>query len=443
MTRDLASPEAEQSVLGSILLDQSALEQVIDQLKPEDFYYETHELVYRAMLAVRAAGKPPDLTTIVSHLHDLNQLEAVGGLAFLAELSEHVGTAANIRYYAHEVVEKARLRRLVKLGAETQAKIDLHTNPDEVLSWLLGNCVNLLAESTLEQEEYIGKIVGAVRQKLEDMWYSKLPPGVMTGFLDIDNFLGGLHPKNLILLAARPSMGKSALALNIAYNVARRGLPVGIISLEMSKEQFGARMVASVGRINLEQIINCNLSPIEWANISDVEAEVESLPIVVDDRSRVLINDIQARCYRWRQTYNLGLVIIDYLQLIRDEKRKGNREAEVAETSQKLKSLAKELEIPILALCQLNREVEKRTDKRPILADLRESGALEQDADVVLMLYRDEFYNPESDLRGVAELFIRKNRNGRTGKMFLQFTKEYTLFQNYISEPERRPYEAE
>lgn len=427
----ISSPEAEQSVIGAVLIKSEALEQIIDQIKPEDFYYLNHAEIFQAMLAIRNNGDPVDLTTVTARLFDLCKLDDVGGLAYLADLSEHVGTWANVEHYAKQVVEKSRLRKLAKLGLETQGKIDPSSNPDEILSWLLGNCVNLLAESTLEQEEYIGKIVGTVRQKLEDVWYSKLPPGVMTGFLDIDNILGGLHRKDLILLAARPSMGKSAMALNIACNVARKGLPVGIISLEMSKEQFGARMVSSTGRINLERIINCDLSTDEWAKMSEVETEVESLPIVVDDRSRVSIEDVQARCYRWRQTYNMGLVIIDYLQLIRDEKWRGSREAEVSKISQRLKSLAKELDMPVMALCQLNRDVEKRTDKRPILADLRESGALEQDADVVMMLYRDEFYNPESDLCGVAELFIRKNRNGRTGNVFLQYAKEYTLFQNY------------
>jgi len=432
-----SNQEAEQSVLGGILLEGRGLDQVADLLKPEDFYFEAHGRIYQAMLGLYQKREPVDLSTVATRLLDQGILEQVGGLVFLAELSEHVGTAANIEYYARIVSNKAILRRLIRAAGEIAARCyQPLEDAEECLDWA-ENHVFEIATSKQRTDLYaIGTLVENEIALLEAI-HSKEKgriTGIPSGFTDLDKMTAGFQPSDLIILAARPSMGKTALALNMAYNAAGKKCPVAIFSLEMSKEQLVRRLLSAIGQVDAANLRNAFLGDKEWVALQEAAGRLFECPIVIDDTPAASVLEVRAKCRRLKAQDKLGLVILDYLQLMRGRHDVNSREQEISEISRSLKAMAKELNVPVIALSQLNREVEKRTNKRPELSDLRESGAIEQDADVILFIYRDEVYNQNSDQKGIAEILLKKQRNGQTGDLKLFFWKEYTLFRDYSGE---------
>ncbi len=432
-----ANQEAEQSVLGGILLDGGAMDQIVDLLQPEDFYYDTHARIYQAMLELYKKREPVDLTTVTARLYDQGILEQVGGLVFLAELSEHVGTAANIEFYGKIVYDKAILRRLIQCAGVIAARC---YQPVEDVAECLDQAedsIFQIASAKIRSSLYpIGRLVEDEIALLESIYNKERGKitGVPCGFTDLDRMTAGFQPSDLIILAARPSMGKTALALNIAYNAARQKYPVAVFSLEMSKEQLVRRLLSAIGRVDASNLRQAFLTDKDWAGLQEAAGELLECPIYIDDTPAATVLEVRAKCRRLKAKDNLGIVIIDYLQLMRGRHDANSREQEISEISRSLKAMAKELNVPVIALSQLNREVEKRTNKRPELSDLRESGAIEQDADVIVFIYRDEVYNPNSDQKGIAEILVKKQRNGQTGDLKLFFWKEFTLFRDHTAE---------
>ncbi len=433
--------EAEQSVLGAILLRPSVLDQVADILHPLDFYREAHGKIYQAIIDLYNRHDPVDLQTVVILLQERGQLESVGGPVFLSGLSEHVGTAANADYYARVVHDKAILRRLRDCCQEIE---EACLKPIEEVEEFLDraeNKVYQVAESKIRLGfQSIEGLVNKEIATLEEIWGRKdgALTGVSSGFIDLDNLTAGFQASDLIVIAARPSMGKTALALNIAFNAAyKAGKPVGFFSLEMSKEQLVRRLLSSVGQVDASQIRRASfLSSDEWRKLQEAAGELLDCPLYVDDSPAATVLEIRAKSRRLRAEGKLELAIIDYLQLMRGRGEARSREQEISEISRSLKALAKELNIPVIALSQLSREPEKRERKRPQLADLRESGAIEQDADVVIFIYRDEMYNPNSADKGVAEVIVAKQRNGPTDTLKLSFRTKFTRFDNLAQKEE-------
>ena len=428
-----ASPEAEQSVLGAILLRPQVMDLVADTLGPPDFYREAHRRIYQVMLDLYNRHEPVDLVSVNNLLKERGQLEEVGGPLFLTGLSEHVGIAANADYYARLVHDKAVLRRLLSCSQEiATACLAPVEDVAEFLDWAEHHVFEV-AEAKIRQG--FQPIEGLVNQEiatLESIWGRKdsAITGVPSGFVDLDNYTAGFQPSDLIILAARPSMGKTALALNIAFNAAYKPrTPVALFSLEMSKEQLVRRLLSSIGEVDASQIRRAAfLTHQEWAHLQEAAGYLIDCPIFIDDTPAASVLEIRAKCRRLKAEGKLGLVIIDYLQLMRGRGDAPSREQEISEISRSLKALAKELHVPVIALSQLNRRVEERPNKRPQLADLRESGAIEQDADVILFIYRDEVYREDSPDKGVAEVIVGKQRNGPTGKVRLSFRDKYTRF---------------
>ena len=429
-----ASPEAEQSVLGAILLRPPGMDLVADTLSPQDFYREAHRRIYQVMLDLFNRHEPVDLVSVNNLLKERGQLEEVGGPLFLTGLSEHVGIAANADYYARLVHDKAVLRRLLSCSQEIAgACLSPVEDVGEFLDWA-EHQVFSVAEAKIRQGFL--PIEGLVNQEiatLEAIWGRKddAITGVRSGFKDLDNYTAGFQPSDLIIIAARPSMGKTALALNVAFNAAydKPQTPVAFFSLEMSKEQLVRRFLSSEGTVDASQIRRAAfLTHQEWANLQEAAGKLLDCQIYIDDTPAATVLEIRAKCRRLKAEGKLGLVIIDYLQLMRGRGNAPSREQEISEISRSLKALAKELHVPVVALSQLNRRVEERPNKRPQLADLRESGAIEQDADVILFIYRDEVYREDSPDKGTAEVIVGKQRNGPTGKVRLSFRDKYTRF---------------
>ncbi|MBW1952624.1 MAG: replicative DNA helicase [Deltaproteobacteria bacterium] len=432
--RPPANLEAEQSVLGAILLQGTALDRVVDLLSPEDFYREAHGRIYRAMLELYQRREPVDLVTVTARLHDRQILEEVGGPVFLAGLSEQVGTTANIEYYAKIVHDKSILRRLISRAEEIAGSCYTPVEDvAELLDWAESRVFEI-AESTLHSGFHpVNKLVDSEIATLETIWSrGELISGVRSGFRELDKLTAGLQPSDLIVLAARPSMGKTALSLNIAYNAAFYSkIKVAFFSLEMSKEQLVRRLLSAVGLIDTSHLRRAFLTEDDWRSLQEAASHLMECPMVIDDTPAPSVLEVRAKCRRLKAEGNLGLVIIDYLQLIRGRKELASREQEISEISRSLKGLAKELHVPVLALSQLNRRVEDRPNKRPQLADLRESGAIEQDADVVIFIYRDEVYKEDSPDKGTAEITIGKQRNGPTGKFKLAYRDKFTRFDDF------------
>ncbi len=429
-----ANLEAEQSVLGAILLRPESLDRVADFLATADFYREAHSRIYQAVIDLYNRHEPVDLKTVTFLLNERGQLEAVGGPIFLAGLSEQVGTAANVDYYARLVHDKAVLRRLMECSQEIAgACLKPIEDVEEFLDWA-EHRVFEVAEAKIRQgfqpiEELVNKEIAT----LETIWGQKdgAVTGVPSHFLDLDNYTAGFQPSDLIIIAARPSMGKTALALNIAFNAAyeKPNVPVAFFSLEMSKEQLVRRLLSSVGQVDASQIRRAAfLTGQEWAELQEAAGKLLDCPIRIDDTPAATVLEIRAKCRRLKAEGKLGLVIIDYLQLMRGRADVPSREQEISEISRSLKALAKELHVPVIALSQLNRRVEERPNKRPQLSDLRESGAIEQDADVILFIYRDELYREDSPDKGTAEIIVGKQRNGPTGKLKLAYRDKFTRF---------------
>jgi len=425
--------EAEQSVLGAMIINKDAINTAVEQLHPEDFYREANEEIYRAIIELYNRNEPVDLVTLSEELKKRDTLENIGGLHYLAELSGGVGLSSNIKYYCDIVEEKSILRRLILSCDNIMGKS--YEDNEEVNS-IIEQAEKEIFDIT--QGRHKGGFV-SIKEVLLDS-FSRIEElaahqgeltGLTTGFIDIDNKLSGLQKSDLILLAARPSMGKTALGVNIAINSAiKADASVAIFSLEMSKEQLAQRMISSVAHVDLQKIISGRLEEEEWLKIINVMAPLSQANIFIDDTAGISLLEMKAKCRRLKIEKGLDLVVIDYLQLMESESRHESRQQEISSISRGLKALAKEMECPVIALSQLSRAPELRSDHRPILSDLRESGAIEQDADVVMFLYRDEYYNEDTDKKNIGEVIIAKHRNGPTGTVELVWKKEFTKFLN-------------
>jgi replicative DNA helicase len=433
------SLEAEESVLGGILLDNTALDPVIEVLIAEDFYRESHRKIFRAMLDLSEKGEPADIITLGEVLRAKNAIADVGGMTYLAELAERVPTAANILHYARIVKEKAILRGLI--GTTTQIATRSYEAGEDVDHLLdeAEQSIFAISEGRIKPSFYKMSDVIMDTLKTVEMLHDRkqLVTGVATGFDDLDKLLAGLQPSDLIILAGRPAMGKTAFALNVAQQAAlgEGKTGVAIFSLEMAKEQLVLRMLCSQARVDSSKVRGGFLSDQDFERLAISAQHLGDAPIFIDDSAGLSVLEVRAKARRLKRdpTVNLGLIIIDYLQLMRGNAE--SREQEISQISRSLKNLAKELQLPVVALSQLNRQVEQRADRRPLLADLRESGAIEQDADVVAFVFREEAYQPDNEeVRGLAEIIVAKQRNGPIGTVRLTFRSEYTRFENYTEE---------
>jgi replicative DNA helicase len=436
------SVEAEQSVLGGLLLDNLAWDKIADLVNELDLYRQDHRQILRAITRLIGANKPADVITVAEVLQSHGELEGVGGLPYLASLANNTPSAANIRRYAEIVRERAVMRKLV----ETATGIaDTAYSPNgKSASQLLDEAeakVFEIAESGTRGGAGFSPIKPLLRQVMErvDELYSRDNPddvtGVPTGFKDLDSKTSGLQPGDLIIVAGRPSMGKTAFSVNIAENVAvDTGLPVAIFSMEMASTQLVMRMIGSVGKLDQHKLRTGRLGEDDWPRLTYAMGKLNEAPVFIDETPALNPLELRARARRLaRECGKLGLIVIDYIQLMSASSNGENRATEISEISRSLKALAKELNVPVIALSQLNRSLEQRPNKRPVMSDLRESGAIEQDADVILFIYRDEVYNPESQDKGTAEIIIGKQRNGPIGTVRLTFLGEYTKFEGYSS----------
>ncbi len=425
--------EAEKCVLGSIFLDKSALLKVVEILSPEDFYREAHGAIFRTMLDLFNHNEPIDLITVHAALKERDLLEQVGGASYLAELANFVPTAANVVYYANIVREKAILRRLIMASTEIASRCYEAVEPvDELLEEAERKIFEIRAQGDKKTFFPIKEVIKDAVLQIEHLHQRREDvTGVPTGFHEFDRLTAGLQNSDLIIIAGRPSMGKTSFALNIAQHASiEHNIPVAIFSLEMSKEQLATRMLCAEARVDAQGIRTGRLSEADWQRLTYAANRLSQASIFIDDTPALTVLELRAKARRLLAEHGLGLVIIDYLQLMRGRERRERREQEISEISSSLKAMAKELNVPVVALSQLNRRVEERPDKRPQLSDLRESGAIEQDADVIVFIYRDEVYNKNTNEKGVAELIIGKQRNGPTGVVRLGFQARYSTFVN-------------
>jgi replicative DNA helicase len=433
------SIEAEESLLSAILLDNNTLLEVVELLAVADFYRTAHQKIYAAVIDLFDKGEPVDLVTLANNLKEKGQLDAIGGASYLARLVDAIPLAVNAQNYAKIIADKASLRRLIeKANAITKRCYDDRGNVDDVIDYAEASIFEISERKTSQSFHPISRLIIRNIETLEENQGNKsLVTGVPMGFGQLDNLTSGLQKSDLIILAARPSMGKTALALNIARNAAvDSNIPVAIFSLEMSKEQLSLRMLCAEARLDSSRLRGGFFSMDDWHRLTDAAGNLSESPIYIDDSPSLSAMEIRAKARRLKMDKNIGLVIIDYLQLMKARAGAERRDLEISEISRSLKALAKELEIPLLAISQLNRMLEQRNDKRPKLSDLRESGALEQDADVVAFIYRDEVYNQDDNNpeKGIAEIILAKQRNGPTGKVKLTFLDAYTRFENLAPE---------
>lgn len=426
--------EAEQSVIGAIFLEPQALITASEILMPEDFYRVAHKKIFETMLVLSDKGQPLDLVTIAEELKVKNELEDIGGISYITELANAVPTAANIVYYANIVEEKSLLRKLIRVA--TSIVEDGYTREDEVEA-LLGEAEKKMMEVSSRKNagdfRHIKDVLVETYDNIELLHTRKGDvTGIPTGFRDLDKITAGFQRNDLIIVAARPSVGKTAFALNVAQNVATKtDENVAIFSLEMGAEQLVMRMLCAEGNIDAQVLRTGNLEADDWRKLTMAMGSLSNAGIFIDDSPGIRINEIRSKCRRLQQEHGLGMIMIDYLQLIMGSGRgSDNRQQEVSEISRSLKALARELKIPVIALSQLSRGVEQRQDKRPMMSDLRESGSIEQDADIVSFLYREDYYDKETEMQNMIEIIIAKQRNGPTGTVTLAFAKEYNKFLN-------------
>lgn len=429
------SIEAEESILSTILLDNSTLLDVLELLKPEDFYRTAHQKIFTAIDTLFSKAEPVDLITLTNELRDNDQLEEIGGAAYLARLVDTVPSAINVRHYASIVRDKSALRRLIAKSAEIMQRCYEDAGDfDRVLDFAEGAVFEISEGKHHAAFHPISKIIESNIDALEERQGNRaLVTGIPTGFSRLDHMTSGLQGSDLIILAARPAMGKTALALNLASNAAfKSNVPVAVFSLEMSKEQLSMRMLCSEARVDASRVRSGFLNPDDWNRITEAAGALSEAPIYIDDSPDISATSIRTKSRRLKMDKDLGLIIVDYLQLMRGHHNTERRDLEISEISRSLKLLAKELNVPVLALSQLNRKLEERSDKRPQLSDLRESGALEQDADLVAFIYRDEVYNKDENNpnKGTAEIILAKQRSGPTGIVPLTFLGAYTRFEN-------------
>ncbi len=431
--------EAEASILSAILIDNSILLDVLELLSPEDFYKSTHKVIFAGMSELFARNEPVDLVTLTNLLREQKQLEKIGGATYLASLVDSVPLAVNAQHYARIIRDKAALRLLIKKSNDiTKRCFEDGGNVDGVIDFAESAIFEISGEKNKQAFYSLGQIIETNIDALEERQGNKsLLTGVPTGFTYFDNLTSGCQNSDLIILAARPSMGKTALALNIARNAAiDANIPVGFFSLEMSKEQLSMRMLCAEARIDSSRLRGGFFTREDWVQLTDAASILSEAPIYIDDSPDISAMSIRAKSRRLKLDKNIGMIFIDYLQLMRGPTTAERRDLEISEISRSLKALAKEINIPVIALSQLNRKLEERSDKRPQLSDLRESGALEQDADVVAFIYRDEIYNRDENnpQKGKAEIIIAKQRNGPVGVVQLTFLGTYTRFENMALE---------
>jgi replicative DNA helicase len=427
--------EAEQCVLGSILLHQGAILKAVEILSPDDFYRPEHALIYAAMIRLFDKAEPQDLVTVTNALKDENKLDKIGGPAYLANLTDIVPVAANIGYYGKIVREKSILRKLIATSTEIASRCYEEQDDIDALLDETEQTIFEISSAKSSQSYYpISSVINDSFKMVEKLSERReMITGVPSGFNEFDKMTAGLQPSDMIILAGRPSMGKTALAMNMVQNAAMLSkVPVGVFSLEMSKEQLGMRMLCSISRVDAQNLRTGHISDNDWPNLARAHGMLSESPIYIDDTPAISILEIRAKARRLKTEHNIGLIVVDYLQLMRGRGSADSREQEISEISRSLKAMAKELHIPVIALSQLNRSLESRPDKRPKLSDLRESGAIEQDADVICFIYRDEVYNKSGDnpKKGIAELIIGKQRNGPTGTVHLAFLDRITTFEN-------------
>ncbi len=427
--------EAETSVLGGVLLDNEALNRVLEVIKEGDFYRESHRKIFSAILDLYERSEPVDLITLTEVLRGREVLEQVGGIEYLNSLVNSIPTAANITYYAKIVKEKAILRKLVNRATEIVSQVYGHSgNVDDFLDQAERSIFEISEDRVRPSFYPIKDIIKSSFKTIERLYEKRqLITGVPTGFGKLDELTSGLQPSDLIIVAGRPSMGKTAFALNItAHASIEAAVPAAIFSLEMAKEQLAIRMLCSEGKVDAHRLRGGFLSESDWPKLTRAAGSLSEAPIFIDDTPGITVLEMRAKTRRLKAEHNLGLVVVDYLQLMRGRADSDTREQEISDISRSLKALAKELNLPVIALSQLNRRVEERGDKRPQLADLRESGAIEQDADVIIFLYRDEVYNKSEDNpnKGKAEIIIGKQRNGPTDKFELTFLDKFTCFED-------------
>lgn len=426
--------EAEQAVLGAVLLDSDSLVSVLERISSEDFYRTAHQLIFEAMVELSEEGEPIDLVTLTSKLQDKQQLNDVGGVSYLTELANAVPTAANVDYYAQIVEEKSMLRRLIRTA--TQIVSNGYANSEDV-GELLSEAEQRIMEISNQRSTKgfipIRDVLMDVFERVEFLHQQKGGiTGIPSGFADLDKMTSGFQRSDLIIVAARPSVGKTAFALNIAQNVGVRAKQtVAIFSLEMSAAQLVQRIICAEANVDAGRMRTGHLEPEDWEKMTMAIGALSEADIYIDDSPAVTVADIRAKCRRLKRERGLGMIVIDYLQLIHGRGRSSdNRQQEVSEISRTLKQIARELEVPVVALSQLSRGVEQRQDKRPMMSDLRESGSIEQDADIVAFLYRDDYYDKESEKKNIIEIIIAKQRNGPVGTVELVFLKNYNKFVN-------------
>ena len=426
---------AEQAVLCSMFLDREAASVALEVLRGEDFYRPDHRMVFEAAEELYRSGSPIDVITVKNKLEEKGQFEQIGGLPFLANLSSAVGSSVNVRHYAAIVEEKSVLRRLIRTAGDiSQLSYEGKEDVNAIMDTAEKSIFDIMQKRHSEQFHHIRDIAVSSIEKIEDIYRSKGKlTGVPTGFLDFDAKTAGLQKSDLILLAARPSMGKTAFALNIIQNAAiRANVPTAVFSLEMSREQLVNRMLCSVAMIDAQKLRTGELEENDWAELINAMGPLSEAPIYIDDTPGVTPMEVRSKCRRLKVEKGLGLIVIDYLQLMSGNSRNDSRQQEISEISRSLKAIAREMEAPVIALSQLSRACEQRADHRPMLSDLRESGAIEQDADVVAFLYRDEYYFPDTEKKNQAELIIAKQRNGPTGTVDLTWMGQYTKFGNFL-----------
>lgn len=443
--------EAEQAVLASAIIDSNVIDELLGTLDAEDFYQPAHRHIYEALVGLHKAGKPLDLVTLITRLTDEGSLEQAGGFGYVSELVRIIPNSANVEAYSRIIHEKALLRKMVSAGASiselgynTVEQVEDLINSAQAIAYDLG------ADKLRSDAEHIKAVLGSAYEKLEKLYESADGnngiSGVPSCFPDLDRITNGFQRSDLIIVAGRPGMGKTSFGLNILYNVAAAGYACVFFSLEMSSEQLVNRVISCQNKIGLDKLRTGNLNNEEWQKLGEFSSKLEKFDIYLDDTPQITINQIRSKCRKLKARLKgrLNMIFVDYLQIMGFNKSITVREQQISEISRSLKALAKELDVPVMAFAQVNRSVEARTDNRPMLSDLRESGAIEQDADIIMFLYRDSQYKKDSPYHNVAEVIIAKHRNGPTGTVYLGFDPSYTYFDTraldpaYLPKPESR-----
>ena len=431
------SVESEQSILGSIILDKDAIITVAETINPSDFYKEAHKIIYESMLSLNSNNEPIDLITLIEELRKEGHLDNIGGISYLTSLSTIVPTTSNVKYYANIVKEKSVMRQLIKASNEIiNLGYDASTDVQEILNKAEKSIFDISQEKSGDDIQPINAVLQDTFDMIEKLCTEKKEvTGITTGFKDLNKKINGLQRTDLILLAARPAMGKTAFSLNLVQNAALKGdASVAVFSLEMSKEQLVQRMLSAQSNVELSKIKTGTLGESDWPRIIDGMAVLSEAKIFIDDTAGITVMEMRSKCRRLKMEKGLDLILIDYLQLMEGEGKNENRQQEIAKISRSLKILAKELDCPVVALSQLSRSPELRKDHRPILSDLRESGSIEQDADIVMFLYRDEYYHDDSEKKNIGEVIVAKNRHGETGNVELVWFGQVQKFADKVRE---------